>query len=32
VPIDTTAANKAPGVVAVFTHRNMPRMNATPKP
>ena len=32
MPIDTTAANKAPGVVAVFTHRNMPRMNATPKP
>jgi xanthine dehydrogenase YagR molybdenum-binding subunit len=30
--IDTTAAEKAPGVVAVFTHRNMPRMNPTPKP
>ena len=23
---------KAPGVLAVFTHRNMPRMNPTPKP
>ncbi len=30
--IDTTAAEKAPGVFAVFTHRNMPRMNPTPKP
>ncbi|PYT24199.1 MAG: acylaldehyde oxidase [Acidobacteria bacterium] len=30
--IDTTAAEKAPGVLAVFTHRNMPRMNPTPKP
>jgi xanthine dehydrogenase YagR molybdenum-binding subunit len=32
VSIDTTAAEKAPGVVAVFTYRNMPRMNPTPKP
>src|SRR5439155_10644282 len=30
--IDTSAAEKAPGVLAVFTHRNLPRMNATPKP
>ncbi len=32
VSIDTTAAEKAPGVFAVFTHRAMPRMNPTPKP
>ena len=32
VSIETTAAEKAPGVLAVFTHRNMPRMNPTPKP
>ena len=32
VSIDTTAAEKAPGVLAVFTHHNMPRMNPTPKP
>jgi xanthine dehydrogenase YagR molybdenum-binding subunit len=32
VSIDTTAAEKAPGILAVFTHRNMPRMNSTPKP
>ena len=32
VSIDTTAAEKAPGVFAVFTHRTMPRMNQTPKP
>jgi len=32
VSIDTTAAENAPGVVAVFTHRNMPRMNPTPRP
>jgi xanthine dehydrogenase YagR molybdenum-binding subunit len=32
VSIDTTAAGKAPGVLAVFTHCNMPRMNPTPKP
>src|ERR1700739_2160534 len=32
VAIDTVAAEKAPGVLAVFTHRNMPRMNPTPKP
>jgi xanthine dehydrogenase YagR molybdenum-binding subunit len=30
--IDTTAAEKATGVLAVFTHLNMPRMNPTPKP
>lgn len=32
VSIDTTAAQKAPGVLAVFTHENMPRMNPAPKP
>jgi xanthine dehydrogenase YagR molybdenum-binding subunit len=32
VSIDTGAAETAPGVVAVFTHRNLPRMNPTPKP
>ncbi len=32
VSIDTTAAANAPGVLAVFTHRNMQRMNPTPKP
>lgn len=32
VSIDTVAAEKAPGVFAVFTHLNMPRMNPTPKP
>ena len=32
VSIDTGTAEKAPGVLAVFTHRNMPRMNPTPKP
>ena len=32
VSIDISAAEKAPGVLAVFTHRNMPRMNPTPKP
>jgi len=32
VSIDTSAAEKAPGVLAVFTQRNMPRMNRTPKP
>src|SRR2546426_2382681 len=32
VSIDTNAAENAPGVVAVFTHWNMPRMNPTPKP
>src|SRR5713101_5034268 len=30
--IDTIAAERAPGVFAVFTYRNMPRMNPTPKP
>jgi xanthine dehydrogenase YagR molybdenum-binding subunit len=32
VSIDTAAPEKAPGVLAVFTYRNMPRMNPTPKP
>jgi xanthine dehydrogenase YagR molybdenum-binding subunit len=32
VSIDTTAAEKAPGVLAVFTYENMPRMNPVPKP
>jgi xanthine dehydrogenase YagR molybdenum-binding subunit len=32
ISIDTGAAEKAPGVVAVFTYRNMPRMNPTPRP
>ena len=32
VSIDTTAAEKAAGVFAVFTHRTMPRMSPTPKP
>src|SRR5579862_6830850 len=32
VSIDTRAAEKAPGVLVVFTHRNLPRMNPTPKP
>jgi xanthine dehydrogenase YagR molybdenum-binding subunit len=32
VSIDTAAAGLAPGVLALFTHRNMPRMNPTPKP
>ncbi|HYZ23196.1 MAG TPA: xanthine dehydrogenase family protein molybdopterin-binding subunit [Rhodopila sp.] len=30
--IDTAAAEQAPGVLAVFTPRNMPRMNPTPSP
>jgi len=30
VSIDTAAAEKAPGVLAVFTHHNMPRMNPVP--
>src|SRR5580693_7275820 len=30
--IDTAEAEHSPGVLAVFTHRNMPRMNPTPKP
>jgi xanthine dehydrogenase YagR molybdenum-binding subunit len=30
VSIDTGAAEQAPGVLAVFTHRNMPRMNRLP--
>ena len=32
VSIDTTAAENASGVLAVFTHRTMPRLNPTPKP
>ena len=32
VSIDTAAAEKAPGVLAVLTHKNMPRMNPTPSP
>ncbi|WMT76379.1 xanthine dehydrogenase family protein molybdopterin-binding subunit [Bradyrhizobium sp. Ash2021] len=32
VSIDTAAAERAPGVVAVFTYRNMPRMKSTPRP
>src|SRR5206468_8146396 len=32
VSIDTSVAEKVPGVFAVFTHRTMPRMNPTPKP
>jgi xanthine dehydrogenase YagR molybdenum-binding subunit len=30
VSIDTAAAEKAPGVLVVLTHRNMPRMNPVP--
>ena len=30
--IDTTAAEAAPGTLAVLTHRTMPRMNPTPTP
>ncbi len=30
VSIDTSAAEKAPGVLVVLTHRNMPRMNPVP--
>jgi xanthine dehydrogenase YagR molybdenum-binding subunit len=32
IAIHTAEAERAPGVLAVFTHRNMPRMNPTPKP
>jgi hypothetical protein len=32
VASDTTAAEQAPAVSAVFTHRNMPRMDPTPSP
>ena len=32
VSIDSSAAEQAPGVLKVFTHGNMPRMNPTPKP
>jgi xanthine dehydrogenase YagR molybdenum-binding subunit len=30
VAIDTAAAEKAPGVLVVLTHENMPRMNPVP--
>lgn len=30
ISIDTTTAEQAPGVLAVLTHRNMPRMKAVP--
>jgi xanthine dehydrogenase YagR molybdenum-binding subunit len=30
VSIDTTAARRAPGVLAVLTHENMPRLNRVP--
>jgi len=30
--IDVRAAERVPGVLAVFTYQNMPRMNLTPKP
>jgi xanthine dehydrogenase YagR molybdenum-binding subunit len=30
ISIDTTAAERAPGVLAVLTHRSMPRMNPLP--
>ena len=30
--IDSSEAEQAPGVLKVFTHQNMPRMNPTPKP
>ena len=32
VSIDTTPSEQAPGVLAVFTHRNMPHMNPAPQP
>jgi xanthine dehydrogenase YagR molybdenum-binding subunit len=32
VSIDSSVAAKAPGVLAIFTYRNMPRMKPTPKP
>jgi xanthine dehydrogenase YagR molybdenum-binding subunit len=32
VSINTSAAEDAPGVLAVFTHRTLPRMNPTPRP
>jgi xanthine dehydrogenase YagR molybdenum-binding subunit len=32
VSIDTSAAEKQPGVVAVFTWKNMPRLGPTPRP
>ena len=32
ISVDTGAAEKAQGVMAVLTYRNMPRMNPTPKP
>ena len=30
VSIDTAAAERAPGVLVVLTHKNMPRMNPLP--
>ena len=32
ISIDTSIAENSPGVLGVFTHQNMPRMNPTPKP
>ncbi|MFI5613203.1 xanthine dehydrogenase family protein molybdopterin-binding subunit [Amycolatopsis sp. NPDC051903] len=32
VSIDTTPAQRAPGVIKVFTHENFPRMNPAPAP
>jgi xanthine dehydrogenase YagR molybdenum-binding subunit len=32
ISIDTGAAEEAAGVLAVFTYRNLPRMNPTPQP
>jgi xanthine dehydrogenase YagR molybdenum-binding subunit len=32
VAIDAVVAEQTPGVLAVFTYRNMPRMNPTPRP
>ena len=32
ISIDTSIAENSPGVLGVFTHQNMPRMNPTPNP